>query len=292
MVLIFWYASQSLFIRWGSSTSAQFRMANGIRQGSILSPVLFNLYIDELSLKLGVSNVGCHVAGINVNHLIYADDIVVMAPSAKALNELLRVCEVFAGEHQIIFSPVKSVVMAVPPHGVAHGSLPNIYIGGNCLVYVSEFKYLGHFITCEFKDELDIGREVRSLYARGNKLIRKFGSLSADVKCSLFKTFCYSFYCGSLWTTFRVANLYRLKVAYNCVMRKLMQVPPWQSARAMFVAAGVRCFEENLRYVSYNLFSRVGESRNTLLLTLGGSDASLVSRQRRRWRSLLVIPII
>ena len=42
----------------------------------------------------------------------------------------------------------------------------------------------------KLKDEKDIAREVRSLYSRCNTLIRKFGNLTLDVKCSLFKTYC------------------------------------------------------------------------------------------------------
>ena len=63
-------------------------------------------------------------------------------------------------------------------------------MAGSQLQYVSSFKYLGHFITVDLKDEMDIAREVRSLYSRCNTLIRKFGNLTLDVKCSLFKTYC------------------------------------------------------------------------------------------------------
>ena len=157
--------------------------------------------------------------------------------------------------------------MAIPPVGVAHEFLPNIYMAGSQLQYVSSFKYLGHFITVDLKDEMDIAREVRSLYSRGNTLIRKFGNLTLDVKCSLFKTYCYPLYASPLWCRFTAAKLYRLKVAYNNTMRRLVYVPPWESARTMFVTHGVKSFEENLRTLAYGLLSRIDASSYTILVT-------------------------
>ena len=50
-------------MRWGGALSVPFGMTNGIRQGSLISPLLFNVYIDEMSGSLSESNVGCHVGG-------------------------------------------------------------------------------------------------------------------------------------------------------------------------------------------------------------------------------------
>ena len=58
-LLAVWYQTQELQIRWGSSLSDSFNVTNGIRQGGILSPYLFNLVMDGLSVKLNESKVGC-----------------------------------------------------------------------------------------------------------------------------------------------------------------------------------------------------------------------------------------
>ena len=43
-----------------------------------------------------------------INHLMYADDLVIMAPSVAGLSKLLRICELFAASHDMIFNQKKS----------------------------------------------------------------------------------------------------------------------------------------------------------------------------------------
>ena len=53
-IMIYWYASQTMFVRWSGILSHGFHVANGVRQGGILSPYLFNVYIDDLSITLSL----------------------------------------------------------------------------------------------------------------------------------------------------------------------------------------------------------------------------------------------
>ena len=48
-ILCYWYAHQTMCVRWGSSISSSFRVSISVRQGGILSPHLFNVYVDDLS---------------------------------------------------------------------------------------------------------------------------------------------------------------------------------------------------------------------------------------------------
>ena len=80
--LLKWYCSQEFIVRWGNTLSMSFNVTNGVRQGGILSPVLFNVYVDGLSTILNKTEIGCKFNGLLYNHLIYADDTVIIAPSA------------------------------------------------------------------------------------------------------------------------------------------------------------------------------------------------------------------
>ena len=73
-----------------------FSISNGVRQGGILSPKLFSVYVDDLSDKLVESKVGCSIDNLCMNHVMYADDICFMALSPAALQELINICYDFS----------------------------------------------------------------------------------------------------------------------------------------------------------------------------------------------------
>ena len=64
-------------------------MGNGVKQGGKLSPLLFNIYMDSLSVQLHKQPIGCSLDTTRVNHLIYTDDLLLFAPSAKGMQTLL-----------------------------------------------------------------------------------------------------------------------------------------------------------------------------------------------------------
>ena len=100
-------------VRWGSTHSEFCPIGNGVQQGGILSPLLFNVYMDDLSLQLHRQPIGCSVGGTVVNHMLYADDIVLFAPSAKGLQKLLDLSHTYGCNHYIEFNPLKSSVMYI-----------------------------------------------------------------------------------------------------------------------------------------------------------------------------------
>ena len=85
-LLIYWYSNQLVNIRWKDTTTTTFRMTNGTRQGSLLSPYLFALYIRGVSGKILNSGAGCHMGGVPCNILLYADDMVVLAPTWQSMQ--------------------------------------------------------------------------------------------------------------------------------------------------------------------------------------------------------------
>ena len=63
-ILCYWYQRQEMIVQWGSCLSNAFFVTNGARQGGILSPKFFNIYIDGLSDILNKSTIGGSIGAI------------------------------------------------------------------------------------------------------------------------------------------------------------------------------------------------------------------------------------
>ena len=106
-----WYKEQTMQIKWGKHFSEPFHVSNGVRQGGVLSPYLFAVYLDDLSNELNNIKAGCYIGEALLNHLIFADDICVFCPSVRWLQRILDVCQAYAESHGIIFNCNKTVCM-------------------------------------------------------------------------------------------------------------------------------------------------------------------------------------
>ena len=164
---------------------------------------------------------------------------------------------------------------------------PIVKLSRKTLTFVEEFKYLGHIISADLSDNKDILSQNKKLCARGNMVIRKMKSCSEEIKCLMFKTFCYAIYGAGLWSTYNIATLNRLRVNYNNILRRLMNVPPWSSASELFVRKGLRGFAEQRRAMAFNLMQRVMRSNNSIVQRVVHSDAQAHSPLWRQWRNLL-----
>ena len=91
-------------MRWRKASSEQFPVVNGTRQGSVLSPALFSVYMDEIIVKLRNLGVGCYVGDLFMGARGYADNLVLLAPCRTAMEMMLSACQEFGSQNNLIFS--------------------------------------------------------------------------------------------------------------------------------------------------------------------------------------------
>ena len=245
-ILCYWYQHQIMSVRWGCSISKGFNVTNGVRQGGVLSPKLFNVYIDGLSNILNNSTTGGFLGGKRINHL-------------------LSICDKYCASHSITFNVKKSVCMFFKSSVNKHCDYANVYLSGNHIDFVQEVKYLGVLLNSSMKTSIDVSRQTRKFYAQANMLLRNFRYCGKEVKCMLFKSFCNNMYCCPLWFNSTSSSIKKLKSSYNSVLRRLLCIRMPYSASELFVSCGIPSFYELLRECIFDFSERIGKNTNSII---------------------------
>ena len=100
-ILITWYQGLQCRVKWDGFYGDWFSVTAGVRQGGILSPNFYNIYVDDLIYKLQQTGVGCHVSKVFAAAIFYADDMCVLSPSLRGLQRLLDTCSAYCAEWDI-----------------------------------------------------------------------------------------------------------------------------------------------------------------------------------------------
>ena len=105
------YTNPTGRIRWEGIETEPLGMNIGLKQGCVLSPILFAIYLAELSIILNRRGVGANLHNVKVPLLFYADDIALLANSASEFRSILLLVGEFFDRNHIEISPAKSSVM-------------------------------------------------------------------------------------------------------------------------------------------------------------------------------------
>ena len=98
------YTLQYANVRWNGKNSHQFHISNGVKQGAILSAILYCIYMNGVFEKLRENKTGCWINGDLVGILGYADDNFLLSPTLDGLQNMLSTCADYAFEHNLTFN--------------------------------------------------------------------------------------------------------------------------------------------------------------------------------------------
>ncbi|XP_065652786.1 uncharacterized protein LOC136080105 [Hydra vulgaris] len=254
-------------------------------KSKIISGVTLRLII--VCVLLNKTTVGCCLGPL-VNHALYADDIVLCAPSAKGLQILLDLCSSYAVKHDIVYNNIKSQIMFFEIYKPLINS-PSFTLSGMVLTYTSHYKYLGHLISNDMQDDKDILKHVCSIYAKANLIRRKFSSIQIQTKIMLFNAFCSPIYGCQLWYLWRKDSFHCLCVAYNNALCLILNKPPWNSASELFVKHGAYSLNVVIRKQQYSSLLLLQNSENLVIKAFVNSDRFLQSPLMFKWRAELYL---
>ena len=204
-VLIFMYEEQTGWVTLSGKQSTSFTITNGTRQGSVLSPVIFSVYLDDLLRELRRLQLGCSIGGCWFGACGYADDLIIMAPNREVLQRMLDICEAYAVDHNLTFStdpvPARSKTKCIYFCGrPGHVRYPQpVQLGGKDLPWVESADHLGHCVSQMTNMEKDCQR-ARAIFIRKSLEIREqFSFAKPENIMQAVQIFCMYAYGSKLW---------------------------------------------------------------------------------------------
>ena len=204
-LLIFIYLHQSCKVRWGSTMSEEFSVKNGVRQGAVISPTLFSLYLNGLLLQLEDSGYGCHIGNHYYGSLAYADDIALLCPSRNGLQVMFDICERYFKEHKIVISTNPDVKKSKTKclyfsHNKNKNKPAPIMLGDTPLPWVNAWQHLGNELNTEdlsrpFNSNMneDVNNKRRKFIGKFHSRKQEFGFLSTDMFFDIVNIYATSF---------------------------------------------------------------------------------------------------
>ena len=177
------YCKQQMRVKWNGTISNTFSTSNGVKQGGVLSPILFNVYLDELIKMLSEQGLGCYLHGQFVGAFIYADDVTLLAPTSTALNVMLETCSNYAQCYDLQFNSSKTKCMYFSKTRTdRHDS---IYFMNSPI----EFKQNTHYWVCTSQKTFLIASTVHKFYGKVNSVLYDFKNVPCHVKNKLLATY-------------------------------------------------------------------------------------------------------
>ena len=161
-------------IRWNNAVTDYFTISNGVKQGGVMSPILFSLYFDQLISRLRHIGMGYHMNGLFTGVFIYADDITLLAPSRASLALMLKQCESLSRTHDILFNASKTKYMVFKRRDIVHVNVAPLYFDGSPINCVHEYDLLGITLSSNRTTDNVIEKEVMKFNIKRNEVFSDF----------------------------------------------------------------------------------------------------------------------
>ena len=228
--LIYIYRNQTCNVKWANSLSQGFQVSNGVRQGAVSSPILFCIYINDLIKQLRSSTLGCQIQGIYLGVWIYADDIILLAPSRNGLQEMTNICEQFANKNELKFSTnvninkSKTKCVIFNKSNINVNNVCPIILNGVPLPYVDDFKHLGHVFQSDNSMSKDCSIKRAKFISIVHSLNQEFHFSEPTLVVKLYNIYACSFYGSNLWDLY-CDNTNKISTSWNVAVRILFDLP-------------------------------------------------------------------
>ena len=231
-IIISWYSDLHCRVKWGDVFSDWFIITAGVRQGGVLSPDFYSIYVDDLLSEIRKSKIGCYYGLYFAAALFYADDMALLAPSLRGLSCLLSICADYCKEWDIGLNPKKSKCLYFGNRvSISH----TVSLNNATIEWVEEWPYLGVMLKSGKHFNCSIKERVKKFYRSANAILRIDGRPNDMVLLSLLETHCVPIltYAVEVLCVSNRDERRQLRVAYNSLFRRIFQYRWSESVSAL-----------------------------------------------------------
>jgi hypothetical protein len=224
-VLFSWFNVTHACVRLGNVYSDYVDIKSGIKQGGIMSPIFYNIYVDDLMDTLMKGKLGCTIGDYFYGAIFYADDILLLGGSVRKMQKMLDICCDYGNMYGITFNPTKSKWFCTD----LFGSSSNVFfeLNGYAVQHeVESILYLGvKFIMKRGCLVVDVNDRIKKFNGAAYDVLLNSHDLSEVVRCEIIVKKClpvllYGIGCVELFHDDR----YKLFVAYRKAFRYIFHL--------------------------------------------------------------------
>ena len=258
------YTQQRFAVSWSEYHTTEAPIRNGVRQGGVISPILFNMYIDRLVRKINSLYCVCRLGPFPFGLIAYADDMVCLSPSLNGLEFILNELK---DELSILCLRLNFEKSKVVLFGKGRQNCRPVKIGMNLIEHVNHVTYLGVILTSNLSNKNDITRCTQSFLRQFNAMYRKYGDIRIGIKIYLFKIYCMSFYGCETWHDLSgcLTTLKGLGLAYHKCIKRLHGISYRTSNHDICDSSNLFVFEHYLSVRFLSFLFRFRRNKNASL---------------------------
>lgn len=286
------------YVLMDGAKTARVQPSRGVKQGCPLSPLLFALYINDIGhwVTNGVCGAKTGSEGVRVTHLLYADDLCLVANDERQLQLMLDRLSEYAPAKHLVINAAKSEVVHFNTN--ANSRVPTFRLGSHALACKDSFRYLGMLFTRRLNMSASADHAVQPFMAavhRVRDFLRSHELLDRpDVALWLGKVYVLpaGMYASQVWGTPFLRQDREFESAVQmCHLNYLKRVlgvkrtaPNWAVLR--------ECGHEPLRFywfrAAVKLYNSMRGSNSDLLQRVARADCALRARAPGCWTSQLM----
>lgn len=220
------YWNQTACMRLDDEQTEQVKILRGVRQGCILSPLIFNMYSERIfDEALDEVEEGILLNGVRLNNIRYADDTMVMADSLEGLQRLMNRITQYSQQYGLNINVQKTKLMIISKKSIKGAHL---YINNNRIERVKQYSYLGTIINEQWNNVQEIKCRIGKAKTTFNKMSAIFKSHNLSLETKIRHLRCYVFsvllYGVESWTLTE-ATTKKLEAFEMWLYRRMLKIP-------------------------------------------------------------------